>query len=141
MSYDYKAKKIVAVLASDLETGVALNVVGHLAVSIGAYGEGLMGRAHLRDASGCSHLGMAKYPFIITKLKSSKLKTLVEQLRSHKDILMADYPEQVLHTGNDDELASSLANAHDEDIKYLGIILYGEASLIDEFTGKFTLWR
>jgi len=44
MIYDYRAKKVVAVLSADLETGVALNVIGHLAISIGAYGQHLMGR-------------------------------------------------------------------------------------------------
>src|SRR5271156_2678045 len=107
MSYDYKAKKIVAVLASDLEVGVALNVIGHLAISIGAFAEDLMGRPQLQDASGFSHLGIAKYPFIITKLKSNKLKTLIEQVRNQKNIVMADYPEPVLLTGDDDELANA----------------------------------
>jgi hypothetical protein len=141
MSYDYKAKKIVAVLASDLEAGVALNVIGHLAISIGAYGEELMGRPKLPDASGILHLGIAKYPLIITKLKSSKLKALIEQVKKLGTILIAEYPEQVLHTRDDDELATAIANADHEDMKYLGAILYGDSDLIDSLTGKFTLWR
>jgi hypothetical protein len=36
-AYNYQAKKIVAVLAEKLEMDVALNVIGYLAVSIGAY--------------------------------------------------------------------------------------------------------
>jgi len=53
-------------------------------------------------------LGVSKYPFIITKLKSNKIKTLVQQVRSQNNILMADYPEQVLTTAHDDELANTM---------------------------------
>ncbi len=141
MTYDYKAKKVVAVLSSDLEMGVALNVLGHMAISIGAYGQDLMGRPCLLDASACSHLGVAKYPFIITKLKASKLKTLVQQVRREKNILIADYPEEVLTTAHDDELASAIASISEESIKYLGAILYGDAEAINKLTSKFSLWR
>ena len=44
-NYNYRQKKIVAVLASNLEIGVAFNVIGHLAISIGAYADKeIMGR-------------------------------------------------------------------------------------------------
>lgn len=141
MTYDYRAKKVVAVLSSDLEPGVALNVIGHLAIAIGAKGKDLMGRPQLIDASGASHLGVSRYPFIITKLKSNKIKNLVQQVRGQNNILMADYPEQVLTTAHDDELADAIALAREEDIKYLGIILYGDAESVNNLTGKFALWR
>ena len=37
--YDYRSRKTVIALASNLETGIALNVVGHLSISLGAYGD------------------------------------------------------------------------------------------------------
>ena len=142
MAYNYKEKKTVAVLASNLETGVAFNVIGHLAISIGAYAEAdLMGRSKLFDASGISHLGISKYPFIITKVKPSKLRRLIQDARQHSDIILADYPEQMLTTGHDDELATVISTVKEEDINYLGAILYGNTEIITELTGKFTLWR
>ena len=38
MDYDYKEKKMVAVLSSKISPDVAINVIGHLSVSVGAYG-------------------------------------------------------------------------------------------------------
>lgn len=36
---NYKDKKIVGIIASNVEPSVALNVIGHLSVSIGKYSD------------------------------------------------------------------------------------------------------
>ena len=142
MTYNYREKKIVAVLSSELEAGVALNIVGHLAISIGAYSErDIMGKPYLQDGSGIKHIGISKYPFIITKVKPTKLRKLIEDVRQNKEILMVDYPEQMLTTGHDDELAQSLVEIEELQINYLGAVIYGFTDAINQLTGKFSLWR
>ena len=142
MSYDYSEKKIVAVLASNLEVGVALNVIGHLAVSLGAYADpDIMGRKVLVDNSGVEHIGISKYPFIITKVKPGRLKRFVDDARKQDELLLVDYPKQMLTTGHDDELAEEMAKIGNEDIEYLGAVIYGEAGVVSKLTGKFTLWK
>lgn len=144
MSYDYREKKIVAVLASNLEVGIAFNVLGHIAVSIGAYidkGE-LMGKKELVDASGIKHIGISKYPFIITKIKSSKLKKLIKTIKTdYKDVFIADYPEEMLKTAHDKELIEKISQKSNEDFNYLGCVLYGNSDTINSLTGRFSLWR
>ena len=66
MDYNYQEKKIVLVLNSKLEMGVALNVAGHLSVALGYHATDHMGRDQLVDASGDMHLGISRYPIIIT---------------------------------------------------------------------------
>uniref|UniRef100_UPI0040568A7F DUF2000 domain-containing protein n=1 Tax=Agathobacter sp. TaxID=2021311 RepID=UPI0040568A7F len=141
MEYDYREKKIVAVLNSALETGVALNVVGHLAVSIGCYAQEHMGKNPLLDADGVKHLGIARYPFIITKAKPNKIRAAIEKARENDNILFADYPQQMLETGHDNELAESLAKAQEKDLSYLGAVFYGPTEDINEITGKFSLYK
>ena len=142
MSYDYKERKVVAVLASDLEIGQAFNVLGHLALSIGARAdESLMGMETLLDASGVAHLGIARYPVIVTKTNRSKLNRLVREAKLSGEVLIADYPEQMLVTGHDDQLAEALASAEESDLSYLGAVLYGRSEIVARFTGKFSLWR
>ncbi len=142
MNYDYKQKKIVGVLASNLEAGIALNVIGHLALSIGAYADtDLMGRAELCDLSDIPHIGISKYPVIITKVKPGRLRRLIGDARANKDILLVDYPEQMLETGHDDELAEAISRIKEEELNYLGAMLYGEGAIINELTGNFSLWR
>lgn len=143
--YNYTEKKIVAALSSNLEIGIALNVIGHMSISLGAFipKEELMGRNVLLDASAVEHVGISKYPFIITKLKHSKLKKLINLIKSdyREEIFIIDYPIDMLETGHDDELAKSLLEKNEEDLTYLGVVLYGNSQLITELTGKFTLWK
>lgn len=142
MTYDYRAKKIVAVLAANLSAGIALNVVGHMALALGAQGEsGLIGRSRLLDASGVEHAGISRYPFIVTRTSAGKLKRLLELARPRKDVRIVDFPEQMLTTGHDDELASSLASVKEVELTYLGVLLYGDAAILHELTGKFSLWQ
>lgn len=67
---NYEDKKIVGIIASNVEPAVALNVIGHLAISIGKYSNGeIMGKSVITDKSGIQHLGISQFPFIITKVK------------------------------------------------------------------------
>jgi hypothetical protein len=142
MTYSYHKKKIVAVLSANLEVGVALNIIGHLAISLGAYAErDILGRAVLPDASGTFHVGISKYPVIITKVKSNRLKRLIQDARKLEGVFLVDYPEQMLTTGHDDELANALSLVEETNINYLGAMLYGESDIINQLTGKFTLWH
>ena len=141
MTYDYRENKLVAVLAANLEPGIALNVLGHLAISMGAHADRqLMGRAEYVDASGVSHRGISKYPVIITKVKPGRLRRLIQDAREDASIFLCDYPEQMLHTGHDDELAAAIGSAREDSINYLGALLYGSTAKINQLTGNFSLW-
>ena len=141
-TYDYREKKMVAVLSSKISPDVAINVIGHLSVSVGAYADSeLMGRKNLIDSSGISHFGISRYPFIATKVKPAKLRKAIEEARKNPSLQVFDYPIQMLETAHDDELAESLANVTEESLEYLGAIIYGKSSDVDRITGKFTLWK
>lgn len=141
MSYDYREKKTVIVLNSKLDVGVALNVVGHLSLSLGHYATDHMGREFLIDGSGEKHRGISKYPVIITKVKGEKLKKSLIQAKELNNILVIDYPEAMYETGHDDELAEALSKQKKDEINYYGFIMYGNADDINSISGKFSLWR
>lgn len=139
---NYEDKKIVAIIASNVEPEIALNVVGHLAISIGKYSDvEIMGEPILTDKTGVKHLGISKFPFIITKVKQGKLKTAIEIAKNNHNILVADYPKDMLETRTDDQLVTSISNKENDKLEYLGAILYGNTNDINEITGKFQLWR
>jgi hypothetical protein len=141
MEYDYHERKIVGVLNSRLEAGIALNVLGHLAISIGYHATGHMGRGSYKDKSGVTHQGISKYPVIITRVKEGTLRKAIESARLDKRILVADFPSQMLETGHDDELAASIADNDENQIIYFGALMYGPSEAIDAITRKFSLWR
>lgn len=141
MAYDYRAKKTVIALASNMDAGKAVNVVGHLALSIGhRVTPDDMGKDPLLDATGYKHRGISKYPVIVTKVKMGRLKKLVTEARNYPDLLLVDYPEAMLETGHDDDLASLLESTEEDKINYLGVALHGDTKIISDLTGKFMLW-
>ena len=139
---NYEDKKVVGIIASNVEPAVALNVIGHLAISIGKYSDTeIMGQPTIVDQSGVDHLGISKFPFIITKVKPGKLKNTIDIAKSNPDLLVADYPKDMLDTRTDDELAQAINSKANDKLEYLGAVIYGNTKDVDEITGKFQLWR
>lgn len=139
---NYEDKKIVGIIATNVDAATALNVIGHLAVSIGKYSDAeIMGKKTLTDASGVDHLGISRFPFIVTKVKPSKLKTAIDKAKENKNLLVADYPRDMLETRTDEELINSVASKENDNLEYLGAIIYGNTEDVNEITGKFQLWN
>ncbi len=139
---NYEDKKIVGIIASNVEPEVALNVIGHLAISIGKYSnEEIMGKSIINDKSGVEHLGISQFPFIITKVKSGKLRNAIDSAKKNPKLLVADYPRDMLDTRTDDELVKSIHSKENDKLEYLGAVIYGDTKDVNEITGKFQLWK
>lgn len=139
---NYEDKKIVGIIASNVEPSVALNVIGHLSVAIGKYSDKeLMGQPIITDKTGVNHLGISKFPFIITKVKAGKLKNAIDMAKCNPNLLVADYPKDMLETRTDDELIESISGKENDKLEYLGAVIYGDTKDVNEITGKFQLWR
>ncbi len=139
---NYEDKKIVGIIASNVEPSVALNIIGHLSISIGKYSDDyIMGEPIITDKSGLKHMGISQFPFIITKVKSGKLKTTIELAKNNPNLLVADYPKDMLDTRTDNELVQSIGSKENSELEYLGAVIYGDTKDVNELTSKFQLWR
>lgn len=139
---NYEDKKIVGIIATNVDAPTALNVIGHLAVSIGKYSDNeIMGKSLITDKSNVNHLGISKFPFIITKVKSGKLRNAIDKAKENPDLLVADYPRDMLETRTDEELVESITSKNNDELEYLGAIIYGNTNDVNEITGKFQLWK
>ena len=139
---NYEDKKIVGIIASNVEPSVALNVIGHLAISIGKYsGTEIMEKSIITDKSGINHLGISQFPFIITKVKQGKLKNAIDLAKRNPNLLVADYPKDMLDTRTDNELVTSINSKENDKLEYLGTIIYGNTENVNKITGKYQLWR
>jgi hypothetical protein len=142
MIYAYRERKTVTVLCEKLEVATAFNVLGHLAQAIGAHADSeLMGRLYLKDRSGTQHLGIGRYGFIILKANASKIREAIVKGRAVPNLLMVDFPRQMLDTRHDDELNNWLLEAEESSLEYLGVAFHGKTEDIDAICRKFSLWR
>lgn len=139
---NYEDKKIVGIIATNVDAPVALNVIGHLSIAIGKYSEkDIMGKPVITDKSGINHMGISKFPFIITKVKPGKLKTAIKKAKNNPNLLVADYPKDMLETRTDEELVAQISTKETDKLEYLGAIIYGNTKDVNEITGKFQLWK
>lgn len=139
---NYEDKKIVGIIATNVDASIALNVIGHLSIAIGKYsGKDIMGKPIITDKSGINHMGISKFPFIITKVKPGKLRTAIEKAKSNPNLLVADYPKDMLDTRTDEELVASINSKENDKLEYLGAVIYGDTNDVNEITGKFQLWK
>ena len=139
---NYEDKKIVAILATNVDVSTALNVIGHLSLAIGKYsGQEIMGEPILLDKSNVNHLGISRFPFIVTKVKSGKLKNAIAMAKEKPNLLVADYPKDMLETRTDEELVTSIKAKENEKLEYLGAIIYGNTEDVNAITGRFQLWK
>ena len=84
---------------------------------------------------------ISRFPFIITKVKPGKLKNAIDTAKNNPNLLVADYPRDMLETRTDEELVKSINSKENDKLEYLGALIYGDTKEIDEITGKFQLWR
>ncbi len=139
---NYEDKKIVGIIATNVTPEVALNVIGHLAIAIGKYSnEEIMGQKVLTDKSKDIHMGISRFPFIVTKVKASKLKNAIELAKQNPNLLVADYPKEMLETRTDAELVEEVSKKTNEELDYLGAIIYGNTEDVNAITGKYQLWK
>lgn len=141
MTYDYKSHKIVAIISDNLESWQAMNVLGHMAISLGANkDEMLMGRDVLLDKDGVAHKGIARFGFIIKKGTAQQIADTIAKARNTANMTVVDFPREMLDTRHDDELTVTLATKHNSNLEYLGVLLYGATSEVDVLTKGFKLF-
>lgn len=100
-----------------------------------------MGKEVLTDASGINHLSISKFPFIVTKVNVSKLKSAIDKAKENKNLLVADYPRDMLDTRTNEDLIASVSSKNNDQLEYMGAIIYGDTKDVNKITGKFQLWN
>ena len=139
---NYEDKKIVGIIATNVDPTIALNVIGHLAIAIGKYSNAeIMGKPIITDKSGINHVGISQFPFIVTKVKPSKLRSAIDKAKENPNLLVADYPKDMLETRTDNDLVRAIESKENSELEYLGAIIYGNTDDVNEITGKFQLWK
>lgn len=131
----------MALVADNLEPWQGMNVLGHMAVALGANKDSeLMGREILADQSGIAHTGIARFGFIIKKGNPENIARTIRAARGNKLLTAIDFPREMLDTRHDDALAEAIESQSETKFEYLGAILYGPTALVDQLTKDFPLW-
>lgn len=126
-------EKCVLIIDEQLSVGEIANVSAVLSVSVGSKIKGLVG-VDIQDKNGFLHQGLTQLPIPVLGTSNNRITEIIDTIKTDPlaGILVFDFNNYSKQARTYDEYISLIESASDEDIKYLGIALYGTKNkLID----------
>jgi len=132
--------KFVAVLNKKIDTGKIMNALAHMTLGLAGKFEDIdLGVINYEDKDGGMHLA-SKYPYIILRAdNSNKIRTFRSACKE-KGIPFASFTS-AMTVGTWEEQVARSKSIPESELEYYGICAYGEKSVLDELTKKFSLWN
>ena len=133
-------KKCVIVLDENLPVGLLANSAAVLALTLGKEIEGIIGE-DIVDGSDRLHHGITNTVLPILKTDKENLTTIREKASEDSDILVVDFSDVAQRTKAYEDYAAQLKATKSEDLRYLGIALFGDDKAVSKLTGNLPLLR
>ena len=133
-------KKCVIVLDQDLPVWLLANSSAVLALTLGKTVDGILGH-DIQDGSGETHRGITNTVLPILKTEKTNLTTIRERANSLDGVIVVDFSDVAQRTKIYEDYAAQLQATKSEDLRYLGIALYGDKQAINSLTGRLALLR
>ncbi|MGW5238404.1 DUF2000 domain-containing protein [Monashia sp. NPDC004114] len=133
--------KLAVVVDSSLPSGLAANTAAVLTLTVGHRVPELVG-PDLKDADGCTHLGITTTPIPILTASTEHLKAICGLAREDlHDLLVVGFSDCAQRTRTYDDYAEALESSSSEELTYLGAALYGPRKKVVSLTGTLRLLR
>ncbi|WP_425655013.1 DUF2000 domain-containing protein [Vibrio campbellii] len=141
---DENQKRFVAVISKKVEVGRAVNIVGHLSVSLAnqlSDGDAVYNDYNdYHDLDDNVHPNISHYPFIVLRSDNSNKIRKLRQEALDKSIPFSDFTHTMVEGGSEVQQQTT-KNTLEAELEYLGICLFGETETLRELTKKFSLYR
>lgn len=132
--------KLVALVNKEIDIGVAMNGIAHMAIGLGAQlNNELLKLNDYQDKDGNVYPNISQMPFMILRGKSSEIRKAVGLAREGKmqfsvfthTMTGGTYQEQLAHT----------LSTPEEKLIYYGAILFGPWDEVSQITKRFSLYK
>lgn len=135
-------EKCVMVIDGSLPAGVAANTAAILGITLGKRAPQAVG-CDVIDQDGHAHMGIVEAPVPILRATAEEIGKLREKLCEpvFKDVMVADFSDLAQGCRTYDEFIKKLAATRGDDLRYLGIALYGSKKKVNRLTGSMPLFR
>ncbi len=133
-------KKCVMVLDGELPVRLAVNAAGVLATTIGYRVESIIG-PDVADRSGDRHAGLVTIPIPVLRASAQALKDIKAKAAGAEGLLVVDLTDAAQASKTYEEYEKKLAALAPEDLRYLGLALYGDKKPVNKLTGGLPLLR
>jgi len=135
-------KKCVMVIDENLPMGLIANTAAIMGMTFGKQVPKIIGQDIL-DMDNCVHLGIIEFPVPILKGNQRLIKEIYDQMNESKaeDVLIIDFSTLAQGCKTYDEYIEKMHKTNQDDLKYIGITLYGNKKKINRLTGSLPLLR
>lgn len=139
---DEHTHRFVAVLNKKIETGRLMNALGHMTAGLaGKVGTNTdMCFLDYFDKDGGVHPGISHFPFIVLAADNSNKIRAVRSAAIAHHLPFTDFTS-TMTVGTSEAQVAATAQAHESELEYFGIVMFGETKIIKELTSKFSLYR
>ncbi|KAF1046884.1 MAG: hypothetical protein GAK35_00831 [Herbaspirillum frisingense] len=132
-------KRCVVVIDAALAGGKAANAAAVIALTIGQRHPELVG-APLVDASGASHPGLIPIGIAVLSAPSEALAGLrAKAVQAGCDVV--DFPVQGQQTTDYQAFIDAVARVREEELRYVGVSLYGPKKTVGKLVGNLALLK
>lgn len=132
--------KCVIILDQDLPIGLLTNTSAVLSLTLGKSVDGILGQ-DIEDGSGEKHKGITNTVLPILKTNKENLTNICEKAKKMENITVVDFSDVAQRTKTYEDYAQQLKNTKAEDLRYLGIALYGDEKQVNSLSGNLPLLR
>ena len=93
-----------------------------------------------QDKDGGTHPNISHFPFIVLRADNSNKIRNVRNICIEKNIPFSDFTSTMI-LGTSQEQQETTKNTPENELEYYAIVLFGQTDELQEFTGKFSLYR
>lgn len=135
------SKKMVIVVDKELSGWQLTNTIGHISAYLGnnISKDNFSSRPKFLVSDG-EITTNSQYPIVTLTSKSSQLVNLLKEVEGSNLIHIAYIEEMITHT-DDEALQKSISSKNKEELKYLGIGIFGDKSEVEKLTKKYSLFK
>jgi hypothetical protein len=135
-------QRFISVLSKKIETGRALNALGHMTAGLMSLFEGKFEQFRFQtyiDGDKSLHMNISDNPFIVLKAgNSNKIRTLRNELLA-RNIVFTDFTDTMIE-GTFVEQHARTSQTKEADLEYFGITFFADNETAKELTKKFNLY-
>lgn len=132
--------KLVAVMNSSIEPGKVMNALSHMCIGFGnVIGHSQLHLIDYQDKTGNVYPAISKMPFIILSSNSNKINGL--RISAIESSIKYSVFTDTMTVGTWEEQVAKTNLTLEQDLTYIGIVLFGEWTKVTEITRKFSLWK
>lgn len=134
------SKKCVMIVNEALPLGLAVNTAGVLALTLGNKVDSILG-PDVVDGSGQTHVGITTIPIPILKANEDAIRNIRIQASGMEGLLVVDFTDAAQTTTTYQDYTDKIGAMTADELKYLGVALYGEKKPINKLCGSLPLLR